>query len=76
MQANQVPRAGSVEAVLGLPLEDGDIVVRLTPEGEMLIDVLMGGWWGGQAPEIQMGEAFWIWKNRPTVWQQNVQWPE
>jgi hypothetical protein len=76
MQANQAPRAGSVETVLGLPLEDGDIVVRLTSEGEMLVDVFMGGWWGGQAPEIQVGEGFWIWKNRQTVWHQSVEWPE
>jgi len=70
-----VPQAGRVDADLGLPIGEGDLVLRLPPGGSYLTHRFEGGQWLESeddgyhgVPEVRIGEGFWIYKPEPAKW--------
>ena len=70
-----VPQAGRVDADLGLPIGEGDLVLRLPPGGSYLTHRFEGGQWLKSeddgyhgVPEVRIGEGFWIYKPEPAKW--------
>lgn len=66
--ASMVPQAGRLDSVLGYVPEDGDIVYRFDSSAASytLHTWLIGNW--DNAPEVKIGEAFWITKMNPANW--------
>ena len=70
-----VPQAGRVDADLGLPIGEGDLVLRLPPGGGYRTHRFTDGQWLESeaddyhgVPEVRIGEGFWIYKPEPARW--------
>lgn len=69
--ASQVPQAGSIEA-LGFAPSDGDTVFQFAA-GKFNAVSYFGGWDGGSAPSLAIGEAVFISTDVPRNWSRTFQ---
>jgi len=58
--SSQVPQAGQLDTVLGFPVANGDIVYKFNSgtQSYQAFTYFLG--WGGGAPQIQVGESFFV----------------
>jgi hypothetical protein len=74
IQASQVPQAGALDADLGYPAQDGDIVYQFNEDAQtydinQVIDA--GGtiiWTLGQPPSLDVGESVFVSKQQAATW--------
>ncbi len=65
MKSSMVPQSGQLQADLGFPATDGDVVYQWDAENQTYLpkrEVLFGSW-DPQQPEVSVGEAFWVQNN-------------
>ena len=71
-----IPQAGRADADLGLPVSDGDMILRMLPGATSYqIHHFVDGQWVDSAeadlhgvPELGVGEGFWLLKSKPADW--------
>jgi hypothetical protein len=72
MRSSQVPQAGGLTSVLGLPATDGTVVYQFnaTTQTYALDSVEFGAWGnsGAAGPSLAVGEAVWISAPAATTW--------
>jgi hypothetical protein len=73
MRSSMLPAAGRLDAELGFPIADGDVVSLYSSNEEKYLEHRFeGGKWKGEPPFIRLCEAFWIAKNESAIWAQKV----
>jgi hypothetical protein len=67
--ASQVPQAGGVSTLLGLPIANGEAVFTFDATTQLYTskNYAFGGWQGGE-PSLKVGEGFWVRKNAAGDW--------
>jgi hypothetical protein len=73
IKGSTVPQEGTLPQ-LQFPGADGDIVYEWNPVTDQYISAVFDGIdnaWVPAAPNIQVGEAFYIYKNAPATWTRN-----
>lgn len=70
IRSSLVPLPGKLDQQFGFPAEEGDLVYRFgkgpNPQGYTVYSFAFGEW--DVSPEIEVGEAFFVYKISPTVW--------
>jgi hypothetical protein len=69
--SSPLPKAGRADTILGCPFERGDNVHRYITELYQYEGHAYAGngvWQIGGPPEIEFGEAFWVWTKRAATW--------
>jgi hypothetical protein len=69
MYSSPVPQAGRLDTLLGFPVSYLDMICRYDPFEETFVFYVYSGGWVGEAPVVELGEAFWAWKWNAGVWQ-------
>lgn len=71
IRSSMLPLAGRLDADLGFPIGQGDVVSVYSNHNEKYLEYhYRERGWVGEAPLLRLGEAFWIAKNASAVWTQ------
>lgn len=74
MRSSMLPLAGRLDADLGFPIAEGDVVSLYSSNQEKYVEHRFeGGKWLPDVPFVRLCEAFWIAKNGSAVWTQKVE---
>jgi hypothetical protein len=71
IRSSLVPQSGKLNSDLGFPMAEGDMVHLFDRERQKYVSYPFSAkGWGADAPNINLGESFWISKTQPDSWEQ------